>query len=288
MPDSHYLTLDYLATAIILMDDQSRVSYLNPAAENLFEVSGKNLSGNPLKHMFSDAGRLDIAMLRALKNNASYIEHDLMLVTHTHNKLHVRCTVTPLQTGRLLLEFHPVDRPLKLAREEQMLDQTQANRLLLRNLAHEIKNPLVSIRTFTQILQQKWDDQEFRNKFSSIIPHEIERINRIAESLLKFVRPMKPELAKLEVNLLLDEVLLIFESECKKYNIRVAKKLAELPEITGDAGQLQQVFVNMIKNAIEAKDSRFMKLVEVAKKNTWNKRGDTLDKIIRNASYGKE
>ena len=119
-------------------------------------------------------------------------------------------------------------------------------------MAHEIKNPLVSLRTFTQLLQQKWDDKEFREKFSSIIPHEIERINRIAESLLKFGRPMKPELTKVDINALLEEVLLLFESECKKNNVSVTKKMAELPEISGDAGQLSQAFVNIIKNAIEA------------------------------------
>jgi signal transduction histidine kinase len=101
-------------------------------------------------------------------------------------------------------------------------------------------------------LQQKWEDKEFRDKFSAIIPHEIERINRIAESLLKFGKPMKPELNRVDVNGLLDEVLLLFESEAKKANVRVTKKLAELPPITGDAGQLQQAFVNIIKNAIEA------------------------------------
>jgi len=157
------------------------------------------------------------------------------------------------EIGRLAAAFNQMTKDLRDSQERLVLSEKLASLgTMAAGMAHEIKNPLVSIRTFTQILQQKWDDQEFRNKFSSIIPHEIERINRIAESLLKFGRPMKPELAKLEVNLLLDEVLLLFESECKKYNIRVAKKLAELPEITGDAGQLQQVFVNMIKNAIEA------------------------------------
>jgi two-component system nitrogen regulation sensor histidine kinase GlnL len=164
MSDFSHLTLDYLATAVILVDDESRVIYLNPAAENLFEVSGKNLITHPLQLIFTDTGQLANAMQRALQNNASYIEHDLMLMTHAHNKLHVRCTVTPVQFDKpcLVLEFHPMDRPLKLAREEQMLDQTQANRLLLRNLAHEIKNPLGGIRGAAQLLEQELDKPGLR------------------------------------------------------------------------------------------------------------------------------
>ena len=135
MPDFPYLTLEYLATAVVLLDDESRIAYINPAAEHLFDVSDKNLHGLPLQQVFTHTEQLASAMQQAIYNNASYIEHDLTLGTHAHGKLHLRCAATPLQFTRryLLLEFHPMDRPLKLAREEQMLDQTQANRLLLRN-----------------------------------------------------------------------------------------------------------------------------------------------------------
>ena len=185
MPDFPYLTLDYLATAVILMDDDARVVYLNPAAENLFEVSGKNLLGQALQMAFVDIGQLSSAMQRALQNNASYIEHDLRLTTQAHNKLHVRCTVTPVRFRKscLLLEFHPMDRPLKLAREEQMLDQTQANRLLLRNLAHEIKNPLGGIRGAAQLLEQELDKPAL-HEYTQVIIQEADRLRSLLEKLL--------------------------------------------------------------------------------------------------------
>ena len=157
------------------------------------------------------------------------------------------------EMGKLAVAFNQMTRDLRDSQERLILSEKLASLgTMAAGMAHEIKNPLVSLRTFTQLLQQKWDDKEFREKFSSIIPHEIERINRIAESLLKFGRPMKPEFSRVDVNSLLEEVLLLFESECKKANVRVTKKLAQLPEISGDAGQLSQAFVNIIKNAIEA------------------------------------
>jgi len=134
MSDLPYLTLEYLETAVILLDDESRVAFLNPAAEQLFDLSGKNVHGFPVQQVFTHSDQLASAMRQAIHNDASYIEHDLTLGTFAHGKLHLRCAATPLQFNRryLLLEFHPIDRPLKLAREEQMLDQTQASRLLLR------------------------------------------------------------------------------------------------------------------------------------------------------------
>jgi signal transduction histidine kinase len=157
------------------------------------------------------------------------------------------------EIGKLATAFNQMTRDLRDSQERLILSEKLASLgTMAAGMAHEIKNPLVSLRTFTQLLQQKWDDKEFREKFSAIIPTEIERINRIAESLLKFGRPMKPELTKVDVNALLEEVLLLFESEAKKNNVSVTKKMAELPEISGDAGQLSQAFVNIIKNAIEA------------------------------------
>jgi signal transduction histidine kinase len=157
------------------------------------------------------------------------------------------------EIGKLAAAFNQMTKDLRESQERLILSEKLASLgTMAAGMAHEIKNPLVSIRTFTQILTQKWEDKEFREKFATLIPHEIERINRIAESLLKFGKPLKPELSKVEINGLLDEVMLLFESECKKNNVRVTKKLATLPAVTGDAGQLQQVFVNVIKNAIES------------------------------------
>jgi two-component system nitrogen regulation sensor histidine kinase GlnL len=148
MPTATLPSLEHLATAVILLDEQSRIAFLNPAAEHLFGISSTNLIGHPLQYAFSHTEQLFSTIQSALSSRASHIEHEMVLGTHASaNKFHLSCTATPLQVGAyaLLLEFHTIDRPLKLAREEQMLDQTQANRLLLRNLAHEIKKDRKSV-----------------------------------------------------------------------------------------------------------------------------------------------
>lgn len=166
------------------------------------------------------------------------------------------------EIGKLADAFNRMTKNLRESQERLILSEKLASLgTMAAGMAHEIKNPLVSVRTFTQMLDKKWEDQEFRKKFMTLIPHEIERINRIAESLLKFGRPMKPELTHADVNALLDEVLMLFESESKKNNVRVTKKFAHIPEITGDPGQLQQAFVNFIKNAIESMQAKGGELV---------------------------
>ena len=251
MPDSSNLTPEHLATAVILLDGESRIVYLNPAAEHLFDVSGKSLSGLPVLQAFTDTAQLAHAMQHAIRDNASYIEHDLTLGTHAHGKLHLRCAATPVQLGvpRLLLEFHPMDRTLKLAREEQMLDQTQASRLLLRNLAHEIKNPLGGIRGAAQLLEQELEKPALR-EYTQVIVQEADRLRLLMEKLLS---PQNAShYSALNIHEVLERVRSVVLAEMpagltiqRDYDI-------SLPALVGDKEQLIQAMLNIVRNAAQA------------------------------------
>ena len=251
MPDLPYLTLEHLATAVILLDDESRVVHLNPAAEHLFDVSGKNLRGLPMQQVFTHTEQLASAIQQAVQNNASFIEHDLTLGTHAHGRLHLRCAATPLQLARryLLLEFHPMDRPLKLAREEQMLDQTQANRLLLRNLAHEIKNPLGGIRGAAQLLEQELEKPALR-EYTQVIVQEADRLRSLMEKLLS---PQNAShYSALNIHEVLERVRSVVLAEMPEGLVIRRDYDISLPALIGDKEQLIQVMLNIVRNAAQA------------------------------------
>jgi two-component system nitrogen regulation sensor histidine kinase GlnL len=251
MPDFPYPTLEHLATAVILLDDESRIAYLNPAAENLFDLSNKNLMGHPVQQVFTHTEQLASAMKQAVFNNATYIEHDLKLGTPAHGKMHLRCAVTPLQFSKrlLLLEFHPMDRPLKLAREEQMLDQTQANRLLLRNLAHEIKNPLGGIRGAAQLLEQELEKPALR-EYTQVIVQEADRLRSLMEKLLA---PQNgSHYSALNIHEVLERVRSVVLAEMPE-GLKIRRDYdISLPAMIGDKEQLIQVMLNIVRNAAQA------------------------------------
>jgi two-component system, NtrC family, nitrogen regulation sensor histidine kinase GlnL len=250
MSDINFPSLEHLATAIILLDGQSRIAYLNPAAENLFALSSKNLVGHPVQHVFTHTEQLAAAMQQALSNNACYIEHDLMLGTHS-GKQHLRCAATPLQLGKhyLLLEFHPMDRPLKLAREEQMLDQTQASRLLLRNLAHEIKNPLGGIRGAAQLLEQELERPALR-EYTQVVIQEADRLRSLTEKLL--APQHAPHFSALNIHEVLERVRSLVLAEMPAELVIRRDYDTSLPSLLGDKEQLIQMMLNIVRNAAQA------------------------------------
>ncbi len=252
MPISNLPTLEHLTTAIILLDDQSRVAYLNPAAENLFALSKTHLLGHPLQHAFTHTGQLFNTIQSALANHASHIEHDLTLGTYTAgSKFHLSCTATQLQLPpyALMLEFHTIDRPLKLAREEQMIDQTQANRLLLRNLAHEIKNPLGGIRGAAQLLEHELDKPALR-EYTQVVIQEADRLRSLMENLL--TPQHEPHFCALNIHEVLERVRSVVLAEFPE-SLHIQRDYdISLPPLSGDKEQLIQVILNIVRNAAQA------------------------------------
>jgi two-component system nitrogen regulation sensor histidine kinase GlnL len=251
MPDTFTPTLDHLATAVMLLDEQAHIAYLNPAAENLFALSGKSLIGCPVQQAFTHTGQLDAAMRQALDNNACFTEYDLALGSHAHGRLHLRCTATPLQADKryLLLEFHPMDRSLKLAREEQMLDQTQANRMLLRNLAHEIKNPLGGIRGAAQLLEQELEKPAL-HEYTQVVIKEADRLRALMEKLL--VPQHAPHFSALNIHEVLERVRSLLRAEIPDELVIRRDYDTSLPPLLGDQEQLIQVMLNIVRNAAQA------------------------------------
>jgi signal transduction histidine kinase len=124
---------------------------------------------------------------------------------------------------------------------------------LTAGLAHEIRNPLVAIKTLTQLLPERLDDEEFRNQFLQIASGEVDRISSLVTELLDFARPSDPKLELEDINAVLDGMILLVSTETKKKQINIIKNYAaDLPPLQIDREQIKQVFLNILLNGIEA------------------------------------
>jgi len=198
------------------------------------------------------------ALDNALANNWSYTGHDFVvsrsLGEETVESLHLDCTVTPIEAGaaRLLLEFRPIDQQLRAAREEREAVQQRANQELIRNLAHEIKNPLGGIRGSAQLLDSelaRMDNAAELREYTQVIIGEADRLQGLMHRLLSSHRGMQP--AQISIHEILEHVRRLIHAEFP--GVRVKRDYdTSLPDITGDREQLIQAILNIVRNAAQA------------------------------------
>lgn len=244
--------LDLLSSAVILLDDDLIIQYVNPAAENLFAVSGRQLLKQPLAHLLGEPPGLSAALDNALASNWSYTGQNLTVHRHGPEALHLDCTVTPVEAGaiRLLLEFRPIDTQLRTAREERLAEQQQANRELIRNLAHEIKNPLGGIRGSAQLLERELNNPQLR-EYTQVIIKEADRLQELMNRLLTSHRLMQPQ--PVSMHEILERVRSLILAEFP--DVKVTRDYdTSLPDLTGDREQLIQAILNIARNAAQAMD----------------------------------
>lgn len=138
--------------------------------------------------------------------------------------------------------------------QDQLIQSSRLSALgqLSAGVAHEIRNPLTSIRILIHSLRERLGPDDFRKEDMAVIENEIERMNQIIQQFLDFARPSKPKKERVEVNKLLEDTLLFVSYELNEQNIDAVTEFSTLPMIMADREQLRQVFLNLILNAMQA------------------------------------
>jgi two-component system, NtrC family, nitrogen regulation sensor histidine kinase GlnL len=278
MPEAHYpedddvkratAGLELLATAVLLLDRARIVVYANPAAEHVFELSQKHLVGHRPDQIFSEMAGLQAAIEKAVQQGASYTEQELGLAVNGKPRLHLTCTVSPVDAriASLLLEFRHIDQQLKIAREERLNEQQLANRELIRNLAHEIKNPLGGIRGAAQLLERELDRPHLI-EYTQVVIGEADRLQSLVNRLLTPHR--LPTFRRTNIHEVLSRVGGVVRAEFPDVAI-VSDFDISLPEIDADPEQLMQAALNIVRNAAQAlqggsRDPRIVLMTRVAR-----------------------
>ena len=179
--------LDMLATAVLVIDDNRAVLHMNSAAENLFEASHTSAAGLTTERLLGENTVLEAAISYSRTNSCSYTEHEIETTGNGRQRLNLSCTVSPAEIDAgvsvMLLEFRQIDQQLRVEREARLLEQSQAHRELIRNLAHEIKNPLGGIRGAAQLLDRELERPAL-HEYTQVIIQESDRLQALMDRLL--------------------------------------------------------------------------------------------------------
>jgi two-component system nitrogen regulation sensor histidine kinase GlnL len=249
----HYKTvLDNLATAVLLIDDQLNLSYLNPAAEILLEVSLQRVTGEPIANLFLENGEQLEGLQAAIDSGSPFTKRQTLIRTPSPQEYTVDYTVTPIHNGTqtsLLMEIQPLDRLLRISREETIISSQQTTKTLVRGLAHEIKNPLGGLRGAAQLLEKELNDDNLKD-YTQIIIEEADRLTRLVDQLLG---PKKaPQMAALNIHEVLERVFTLIEAESAGSIALKRDYDPSIPDVQGDKEQLIQAVLNIVRNAMQA------------------------------------
>lgn len=249
----HKKILDHLNVAILLFNKDLYLTYINPAGEILFADSAKHLVGNPAQKLFKIAHHdLFSDLLQRMHHHEPLVDRELMLES-LHQAITVNLSATPIledgQLTEILIELQQVDRHLRITKEEQLLAQQATSRMLVRGLAHEIKNPLGGLRGAAQLLDQELHDPELK-EYTQIIIAESDRLQDLMDKMLGPNKPAHKSL--LNIHEVLERVRQLVTVEAGNHIRLQTDYDPSIPELFADKNQMIQALLNVVRNAIQA------------------------------------
>ena len=245
--------LDNISTGIVALDANLRVTALNAAGEALLKTSESRCLGAHAQQLVLQPGDWLQSLEQVLADKSPLVRRGMPMTMPTGDEIHVDLTVSPValgtSAGGLLLEIQPVDRLLKISREEGLLHAQETTRAVIRGLAHEIKNPLGGIRGAAQLLARELPDEDLA-EYTRVIIREADRLRDLVDRLLGPHQQL--DLQQLNIHEVLEHVRNLIVAESGSRLVVVRDYDPSLPEFPGDRSQLTQVVLNIMRNALQA------------------------------------
>jgi two-component system nitrogen regulation sensor histidine kinase GlnL len=247
--------LESLSDGVVVVDREMKTLVFNQAAEKMTEVSRTLVLGKPASGVFSRNGRIAEILGETIASGRLYSEYELELLRRFSGPLPIGVTTSQVfgPDGTLTGAAAIIkDRSGLKSLEEGNLRKERLAYIgtFAANLAHEIKNPLSGMRGAAQLFARKVTDEKL-TEYTRIIIKEADRLDRILHDMLDFTRPSTLVKKDLNIHMVLDSVVFLLKEGLPTDTI-VKEYDPSLPEISGDEGQLTQVFLNLMKNAKEA------------------------------------
>lgn len=241
---------DLLSTAVLLLDAEGRVDFANTAAEELFSSSRRTLTGRYVAELLGGDEALQAHLLEAVAGKFGVLRQPLS-ISLRNVSVPVNVAVVPLrgEPWAALVEVRVTEQHMLLERHQQLGKELAAQRETLRNLAHEVKNPLGGIRGAAQLLDAELSQEDLR-EYTGVIIAEADRLAHLVDRL---IAPQGGSLRKERLNIheICERVRMLVASEFTDITVRRDYD-ASLPELWGDFSRLLQAVLNIARNGAQA------------------------------------
>ena len=247
------VTINQLTTAVLLFDHKLNLIDINLAAEALLEISAKVALGMDPADLLPGAPAFSAAVRRVSQTGEPLAEREMPLGNPAADASVADCLLTPMSESEtpcgVLVEFLPIERLRRISREEQLLAQNEAVRLLVRGLAHEIKNPLGGLRGAAQLLESELEDPGLA-EYTQVIIGEADRLQALVDRML--APRAVPALERSNVHEVTERVWSLINAEAPLGVVVDRDYDPSIPEIEIDADLLIQALLNVARNGVQA------------------------------------
>jgi two-component system sensor histidine kinase AtoS len=253
--------LTTMSDGLLSMDMEGRVSTINPAAQELFKNFDNPVGkGSSVSKSLKNFTELDTYIQDILKNPHKKNPREIPLQYKSKERvLLIGSSILKDRKGNpqeVILNLHDITELKKLETSIRQAERLAGLGTLAAGMAHEIRNPLSTIKTFVQLLPRKMEKPGFLEKFQRTVPRAIDQINRLVEDLLELARVPKYKFEKIYIKSLLEQTIDSIEEEMLNKQIYCQfEHSSDLPPIQADANQLSKAFNNLIRNAMQAMPS---------------------------------
>ncbi|MDR7315850.1 ATP-binding protein [Brevibacillus nitrificans] len=247
----------------VTLNQSGNIFLMNSKAVNFLQVKhpliGMPMNGTILAEFIPESQVDDV-----LREGSTYLEQEIIWeqqVDGQAKQLVIRYNIFPIfnkakEITGVIINFQDVTKQKDMDKKLESEHRLRSLGQLILGIAHEIRNPLTSILTYTQLLPTKFDNPKFRDFFAQQVPNEILRLNDLVNDLLEYARPKPPNPSRFRADELMEAVLALCSQKIKEKNIRVTTSLPPELCIVADVNQTKQIWINIVLNAIESIDEQ--------------------------------
>lgn len=247
----------------VTLTQHGRIFLMNRKAVDFLDADqhlvGLPMSGTILAE-FIPSGQVE----DVLQKGSTFLEQEIVWERERDGQaqqLVIRYNIFPITSNAkeitgAIINFHDVTKQKDMEKKLESENRLRSLGQLILGIAHEIRNPLTSILTYTQLLPTKFDNPKFRNFFAQQVPSEILRLNDLVNDLLEYARPKPPHPTRFRAAELMEAVLQLCSQKAKEKKILVSLDLPTDLYIQADVNQTKQMWINVVLNAIESMDEK--------------------------------
>lgn len=253
--------LGSLQDAIIVVDPGGYIRSINQAAEELTGLSAQPLSGRSFEQVFPNDRPLQELVRKTLESSRTHTDFDARLTRQDGSQVVVSAVASLIsdavgEARGTVLALRDQTRIRDLEERVSRSDRLAALGTVAAGVAHEIRNPLAGLRGAAQLLEGEGAFPPSFKEYTSVIIKEVDRLAAIVERLLSFASPRSPVLRPCNLHEILDSLLFLEQAPLRARGVTVQRTYdPQLPEILADPAEIRQLFLNLIRNGVEAMPS---------------------------------